>query len=62
MKKINEYSIKVLQGSIKGALTNVIFNLNASLQERMDEIAEIFKRGGAEVVEREPDDDDENDE
>lgn len=59
MKKTNEYSIKVHPGSIKGALANALFNLNASLQERMDEIAEIFKRGGAEVIEREPDDNDE---
>ena len=36
MKKINEYSIKVPQGSIKGALANVIFNHKLRIIDGVD--------------------------
>lgn len=51
----NAYNITVQPGSIFGALTGITFDLNASLEERMDQIAKIFSRGGAQVIEREPD-------
>lgn len=58
MKKTNEYTVKVLPGSFKNALSGTIFNLNETLQNRMDEIAKIFKRGGAKVIDRDEEDED----
>lgn len=56
-----KYTAAVQPGSFFGALEGITFDLNASLEDRMDAIAKIFNRGDGEVVAREPDDDNSED-
>ena len=49
----SEIDIEIKPGSIFGAFTGITLDLNASLADRMQTLAEVVKRGGGTVIEEE---------
>lgn len=49
----HETDIEIRPGSIFGAFTGITLDLNASLADRMQTLAEVVKRGGGTVIEEE---------
>lgn len=49
----NEADISIQSGSIMGAFSGITLDLNASLADRMQTLAEVVKRGGGTVIEEE---------